>query len=913
MLSFNWLVTISLAYVAGLFIVAFIAERRAANGKLGFFSSPLTYTLSLSVYCTAWTYYGAVGSAARNGLEFITIYIGPTLIFIGWWWLLRKLVRIGNNQRITSIADLISARYGKSSTLAVIITVLCVIGSTPYIALQLQSLSLSFSVLSDSQGDLATSPTIGSTALWAAIGLALFTIIFGTRNLDANERHHGVVSAIALEAIVKLLALLAVGIFVLWGLADGPSDVLARIPQNFTNIDNIYTPRWVTLIFLSATAVICLPRMFQVIVVENENERHLATASWAFPLYLFLMSLFVLPIAVVGLDILPQGSNPDLFVLTIPLSQDQDILAMLSFLGGFSSATSMVIVAAIALSTMVSNHIVLPLWLWLTISRSPTSEDVRTLLLRSRRISIGAILGLGLLYYELTSGSESLAAIGLIAFLGVAQILPALIGGLFWERATRIGALMGISSGFILWALTSFLPSFEGNFILSKTAIDQGIFGLSFLKPNALMGMKIDDPLVHATLWSLSVNCFAFIFGSLMTNPRPVEQLQGQLFINVFNQAKQEVTLSRQTTSEELHILSQRILGHDTTRRLFANAARAQNLDPYHLPTATSDFIAQLEREFAGSVGAATAHAMINQITVGEPVSVEDLIAVADETAQIMEYSAKLEAQSNELERAAEQLREANTKLRQLGEQKDAFLSQVSHELRTPMTSIRTFAEILRDEKNIEKEQLFHFASIIHDESIRLTYLLDEILDLSFLEHGRIQLKLSHTHFGKIIERALYATQTLRNQSGAQIIVPEPLKDLDITTDANRLSQVLINLISNAIKHSNRTAPVINFHFTQFEHILQIEISDNGAGISAENAELIFQKFAKLSSEQGAGSAGLGLPISREIVRNLGGKLLYKGNNPGAVFHIILPLRPVNKSPDVAHIKDADHAPLARI
>lgn len=889
MLSFNLLVTICLIYVTALFFVAFLAERRAKQGNLSFLTSPVTYTLSISVYCTAWTYYGAVGSAARNGLEFVTIYLGPTLVFIGWWWILRKLVRIGNTQRITSIADLISARYGKSTTLAVIITILSVVGTTPYIALQLQSLTLSFSVFSNEAANIDAASSPMQTALWAAIGLAVFTIIFGTRNLDANERHHGVVTAIALEAIVKLVALLAVGIFVVWGVGEGPSDILSRIQPTLNQTQDIFTPRWVTLIFLSATAVICLPRMFQVIVVENSDEKHLATASWAFPLYLFLMSLFVLPIAIAGLDMLPAGSNPDLFVLTIPLSQNQDALATLAFLGGFSSATSMVIVASIALSTMVSNHIVLPLWLRLTLHRSPTSEDVRTLLLRSRRISIAAILGLGFLYYQFTSGTGSLAAIGLIAFLGVAQILPALLGGLFWESSTRKGALYGIVCGFILWAYTSFLPSFDGNFILSENALANGPFGIGFLRPSALFYINIDDPLVHAVVWSLGVNALAFIFGSLTSQPRPIERLQAGQFIHVFDRAQRSRTLTRQITSEELHILSQRILGHEMTREVFNRAAQKQRHPTGRLPDPTNEFIGQLEREFAGSVGAATAHAMIGQIASGDIISVEDLIAVADETAQIMEYSARLQTQSTELEKTAEQLRHANSKLRQLSEQKDAFLSQVSHELRTPMTSIRSFAEILRDDKNIDDAQLSHFSSIIHDESIRLTYLLDEILDLSFLEHGRVQLNVKKVAFGTIIERAKNATQTIRHQSNAVVKITPQLLELELETDANRLSQVLINLISNAIKHSGQAKPEIRFDCKTHEHALLIEVADNGSGISSENAELIFQKFAKLSSEQSAGSAGLGLPISREIVRNLGGKLLYVGNNPGAVFHIILP------------------------
>ena len=395
MVPFNILVGVCLFYVGLLFVVAWAAERRAARGRARWLRSPMVYTLSLSIYCTAWTFYGAVGYAARSGLEFATIYLGPSLVMVGWWWLLRKLVRVGRAQRVTSIADLISSRYGKSNILGVIVTLIAVVAATPYIALQLQSVTLSFAVFASGAPQGWALPGQGATALWVAGGLAIFTILFGTRNLDANERHHGVVMAIALEAVVKLIALLAVGIFVVWGVAGGWSEVFARIDASPIADWPLKPARWIGLTMVSAAAVVTLPRMFQVMVVENSDERHLATASWAFPLYLLLMSLFVVPIAVVGLSVLPAGANPDLFVLTLPLAFDQGKLAMLAFLGGFSSATSMVIVAAIALATMVSNHIIVPLWLALREGGARAPGDVRGLVLMSRRVSIAGILALG--------------------------------------------------------------------------------------------------------------------------------------------------------------------------------------------------------------------------------------------------------------------------------------------------------------------------------------------------------------------------------------------------------------------------------------------------------------------------------------------------------------------------------------
>ena len=406
----NLLILVCTVYVALLFLVAFVAERSAMRGRGRWLRSPMVYTLSLSIYCTAWTFYGAVGYAARSGLEYITIYLGPTIVMIGWWWVLRKLVRVGRAQRVTSIADLISARFGKSNLLAVGVTILAVVGTTPYIALQLQSVTLSFASFADAVGQ--PGPGDGaraSTALWVAMGLALFTVLFGTRNLDANERHHGVVMAIAVEAVVKLVALLAVGVFVVWGLSGGVNETLARIDASKIGNWQMDGGRWAALTFLSAAACLCLPRMFQVMVVENADEAHLRTASWAFPGYLLLMSLFVVPIAVMGLERLPEGANPDLFVLTLPLAEGQTALAIFSFLGGFSSATSMVIVAALALATMVSNHMVMPLWLRWTGGRASVSGDVRHVVLLSRRISIAGVVALGYVYYRTTGGGAALA------------------------------------------------------------------------------------------------------------------------------------------------------------------------------------------------------------------------------------------------------------------------------------------------------------------------------------------------------------------------------------------------------------------------------------------------------------------------------------------------------------------------
>ncbi|SPH17446.1 Sensor protein kinase WalK [Defluviimonas aquaemixtae] len=890
MVPFNILVAVCLAYVCLLFLVAFGAERRAERGRVRWLRSPLVYTLSLSIYCTAWTFYGAVGYAARSGLEFVTIYLGPTIVVIGWWVILRKLVRIGQTQRVTSIADLISARYGKSNLLGVIVTVIAVVAATPYIALQLQSVTLSFGVFASGTPEGWGLPDQGATALWVAVGLALFTILFGTRNLDANERHHGIVMAIALEAVVKLVALLAVGIFTVWGVAGGLGDVMARIETSSIADWPLKPGRWIGLTFVSAAAILTLPRMFQVMVVENSDERHLVTASWAFPLYLMLMSLFVIPIAVVGLDTLPEGANPDLFVLTLPLAEGRGGLAMLAFLGGFSSATSMVIVAAIALATMVSNHVVTPLWLSMREGGARAPGDVRGLILMSRRVSIVAILALGYIYYSFSGGSAALAAIGLIAFVGVAQILPAMIGGIFWRGATGTGAALGLGVGFLVWLYTLYLPSFGASGVLSERLMAEGPAGVAWLRPYALFGIEGMDPLLHALFWSMALNTGVFLTASLMSFPGPVERMQGLTFVNVFEQDPgTRGWLRGGAEAEDLLIMSQGIIGAEEAQGFFQAEATRQGKVGY-LPDTTPDFIERLERRLSGAVGAATAHAMIAQFADGAAVSAQDLLAVASEAQQILEYSTQLEAKSDELERTARQLSEANEKLRDLSVQKDAFLSQISHELRTPMTSIRAFSEILMDPE-LPAELQEKYATVIHDETIRLTRLLDDLLDLSVLENRKVQLNVKVANLHDLINHAVQSASNTRPERVFTIHRDLPSEHIPVITDTDRLVQVFINLVSNARKYCDAAKPELTISARRRGGRITVDFIDNGSGIPRASQRLIFEKFSRLTDTARAGGAGLGLAICREIMANLSGSIAYLPGQGGAAFRVSLPVR----------------------
>lgn len=883
MLHVDLAVIACLSYVMVLFGVAFAGDRRARRDPGGWLASPLVYTLSISIYCSSWTFFGAVGSAATRGMEFVTIYLGPAVVFIGWWVFLRKLVTIGRVHQITSIADLISARFGKNPLLGAMVTVIALVATGPYIALQLKAITASFQVVTFPQDAVAAAgqpiePDY-AIAFWIAAGLCVFSIMFGVRNIDVNERHQGVIAAIALEAVVKLTALLAIGLWVVLGLAETPAEVFANAPASLVDPQPGYGARWVTLCLLAGAAVICLPRQFHVTVVENSSERQIRTASWLFPLYLFLICLFVVPIAIAGLNRLPAGSDPDLFVLTLPLAFDQNALALLAFLGGFSSATSMVIVSSIALSTMISNHIVMPLALR-SVLRTASPQVMRGFILGTRRASIVFIVFLGFVYFRLSGSSDALAAIGLISFCGFAQFLPGLVGGLYWRSATHGGAIAGLAGGFLVWAYTLFLPSFEGFFLMPAGVIESGPFGWAWLRPYALFGLPGPDSLVHATLWSLGVNAALFVAVSLLSEPTPLARLQSTLFVDVFRrQTESELRVIRRTARlADLHQVAARVLGPVEAVQLFERegAGRAT--------MASDELVSLVEQRLAANIGAASARALVSSVVASETIGVDELKRLAGETEQIRAYSTELERKSRQIAATAAELSEANERLREVDIRKDEFLSQISHEVRTPMTSIRSFSDILLNNRDIEEAEKLRFLSIIQSESLRLTRLLDGILDASRMETGDTSWNAARFDPETAIDHAMESCEALARSAGVTLRRARRARKARLMGDPDRFAQVFINLISNAIKYNTAAAPTVTVSSTCAKGIYEARVADNGPGIPRRERERIFMKFVRGPAPPQPGT-GLGLAISRQIVERFGGSLsLAEGRSKGAEF-----------------------------
>jgi signal transduction histidine kinase len=631
-----------------------------------------------------------------------------------------------------------------------------------------------------------------------------------------------------------------------------------------------------------------LPRQFQVTVVENKDESHLKKAIWLFPLYMLAINVFVLPIAFGGLLHFPSGrTEADWFVLTLPMSQQQELLALVVFIGGLSAATGMVIVETIALSTMVCNDLVMPVLLRMRALRLGQRRDLTGLLLGIRRGAIVLILLLGYLYFKLAGEAYALVSIGLISFAAVAQFAPAALGGIFWKRGTRRGALAGLAAGFAVWLYTLLLPAFARSGWLPLGFLEHGPFGLEWLKPLALFGAAGLDQITHAMVWSMVANVGAYVGVSLARAPDAEEQRQASRFVDVFKRpaGAHGVRPRRGTASDaELFNMLARFVGLRAASEAFAeHARRGKDADLVHF----------VENQLAGVIGTASAHIMLASVVKEDALTLDEVRTVLDEASQIVVYSHRLEQKSQELERATQELRAANERLTELDRMKDEFVSTVSHELRTPLTSIRSFTEILHDNPGLPAAQRERFLGIVIKETERLTRLIGQVLDVSRLESGRVEWHESLLDMRQVIEDTAASTSQLFRERNVRLECELPARVPKVRADLDRIVQVLVNLLSNAVKFIEPQHGRVRIALAEEEGFLRVDVRDNGPGVRPEHRELIFEKFRQAGDPltgkpQGS---GLGLYISRRIVEHSGGRLwLSSRPGEGACFSFTLPL-----------------------
>ncbi len=907
MLSTETVIFVSLCYIGILFCIAHFGDKRADAGK-SIISNPYTYALSLAVYCTAWTFYGSVGMAASDGPGFLTIYLGPTLTASLGWLVIKKIIRISKIHRITSIADFIASRYGKSMLLGGVVTVIAVLGIIPYISLQLKAISTSFLLIR--QYPTVSAPIQHSeltilldTTFYVATILAVFAILFGTRHLDATERHEGLVAAIAFESMVKLVAFIVVGIFVTYFLYDGMGDLFQKA-QNNDATKNLFTLdfgkgdylNWSVYIFLSMIAVVFLPRQFQVTVVENVNEKHLDKAMWLFPLYLLMINIFVLPVTIAGLvQFKGTGVDADTFMLTLPMINEHPFLALFVFIGGISAATGMVIVETVALSTMICNDLVMPVLLHITSLNLARRNDLSNILVAIRRGSIMLVLMMGYVYFHFTGEFYTLVSIGLVSFAAVAQFAPALLLGIFWKGGTMKGALFGLTAGFFVWFYTLFLPSLAGAGLLSHQFLEHGPFGLSFLKPFQLFGMNVFDRISHSVFWSMVANVGAYIVGSLFSKPTAIEHTQAAMFVDVFKYSGkiQDPSIWRGTAYvPDLVSMLEQFLGKEKTQSALSDYGKEHNISWNQSLTTDPGLVNHVEKLLAGAIGSASARVIVSSVVKEEPLGIKEVMGILDETRHAIIHS-------RELEKATAELKAANERLQELDRLKDDFISTVSHELRTPLTSIQSLAEILHDYPDIDTAKQREFTTIIIRETRRLTRLIIQVLDFQKMESDRMKWNITRINMLDVVKDAVEATSLLVSNKKIKMDEILPERVAIVSGDRDQLIQAMVNLISNAVKFCHPEKGFIIVKLVENAENLTVSVKDNGIGISKEDQSIIFKKFQQVQDPaMGRPSGtGLGLSITRRIIDFHSGVMSVESlPGHGAVFSFTIPIKLDEKS-----------------
>ncbi|MDP3679419.1 MAG: sensor histidine kinase [Flavobacterium sp.] len=888
------LLLILMLYLSILFYIAYWSEKRSHSKWT---NNPYIYSFSLAVYCTAWTYYGSIGVAAESGLSYLPIYLGPILIIPTWMIILKRIIRISRVNKISSIADFISLRYGNSRFLGALVTIICIFGILPYISLQLKSISDTFHIVTKTQ---ASSNIFTDTTTYVCMALALFASYYGTKYVDASEKRRGIVTAVAMESILKLVFFLIIGIYVTYFVFDGFDDIYqkAAVLKDFDKKNTIggitNGINWFFLCVLSMFAIFLLPRQFHTAIVENNKETHIRTAIWLFPLYLLLFNLFVFPIAWGG-NILFEGKghNSDTYSLLIPQLFDNNVLTVLVFLGGFSAAISMIIVSSIALATMLSNNLLIPYGFIGSLENSSQKKNSKRIV-NSRKIGIFSLIILAYAIYRIFILDYSLVSIGLVSFVVIAQLAPSFFGAIFWKRGSKNGAVTGIILGFLTCFYTLLIPYAIGITKSTSLFIQEGPWGIELLKPFQLFGLDYLEPIPHAVFWSLLINIMSYAAVSVSFKGNYRERNYAEMFVDIdkyiTNHENAFVWKGTAYISDIQKVL-QRFLGEDRTKRALTIFNLKYNIDK-NITTADARFIKFAENLLTGHIGTASAKILISSVVKEDKISLPEVLRILEESKENIIINKKLTDTSNELKKISEQLKNANQELVNKDIQKDEFLDTVTHELRTPITAIRAASEILHDDDDIPEELRKQFLQNIISESDRLNRLIDKILDLEKFETGKQKIYLSKNNITKTIKKTLDSLNQLIKNKNITVEFKDSNKEIRAFYDEERIVQVIHNLLSNAIKFCSETDGKIVLSILENETNIEVKIHNNGKIIKEEDAEAIFDKFYQSRNQnikKPIGS-GLGLAICKQIIEHHKGSIWSENNvTDGATFIFTLP------------------------
>ncbi|TLX24895.1 GHKL domain-containing protein [Chryseobacterium indologenes] len=882
-----------LFYLALLFLVAHLAEKK--RSKL-WINNPYIYALSLAVYCTAWTYYGSIGVAATSGLNYLPIYIGPIMIIPAWIYINTRIVRISRVNKISSLADFISLRYGNSRSLSAIITIVCLLAIVPYIGLQIKAISETFHLVTETA---MSQDILTDNATFVVILIALFSSYYGTRYVDASEKRLGIISAIALESFLKLFFIIILGFFVIYYVFDGFSDIYQKASRfedfkeknTFNGIEGAMN--WMVLCMISATAICILPRQFHTAIVENRQEKHIKTAIWFFPLYLLIFTVFIFPIAWGGRLIFDgQKVNPEFYSILIPQHFDNTLITVLVFLGGLSSCISMIIISAITLSIMLSNNLIIPYGL-LGKFKSENEEQNTRNITNIRKFSIFALIIMAFVFYKYFILKTSLDSVGLISFVIIGQLAPAFFGALFWRRGSYKGAVVGLAAGLVICYFGLIIPQYYFSYnqelkgILRDMYDGFGFFAIPYL-----------GRIPQIFFWSLLVNTGLFTIISVSTKGNYRERNFAELYVDIdkYIQNHENAFIWRGTAYvSDIKNILERFLGKNKTEQALRIFNLKYNIDS-QTETADSRFIKFSENLLAGRIGTASAKILIEGVTKEDKISLKEVLNILEESQENISLNKKLTEQSEELQKLSDDLRTANESLIIKDRQKDDFLDSVAHELRTPITAIRSAGEILADDDDIPFEIKQEFLNNIITESDRLSEIINDILYLDKLQHGEISLHIRKNNIIETYKKAVNPLLHLIQQKNIHLSEVNLLNQFIFEYDEARMIQLFQNILGNALKFTDEQG-TIQTKLSEKDEKLIISFFNTGKHIPEEDLEMIFDKFYQSRNQnilKPTGS-GLGLAISKKIVQAHGGNIKAENSGLGVTFTISIPEKTIKE------------------
>jgi len=877
------LFAIIMLYLALLFFIAFWAEKRKSNFWA---NNPYVYSLSLAVYCTAWTYYGSIGVAANQGLEYLAIYIGPIIIIPAWIVINSKIIRISRVNKISSIADFISLRYGNSRSFGAIISVVCILAIIPYIGLQIKAISDTFHLVTKSENP---NNIFTDTATYVVLLIAIFSSYYGTRYVDASEKRLGIISAVAVESFLKLIFFVILGIFVTYGIFNGFDDIYEKaknLPEftqrnSFNGLEGSFN--WMLTSMLSMTAIFLLPRQFHTTIIENRKENHLKTAIWVFPLYLLIFNFFVFPIAWGGkILFLGQNVNPELFPILIPQKFGSILISVIVFLGGLSASISMIIISSITLSIMLSNNVIIP-YGWIDTFKTKNDTFNNKNIVNIRKVSIFLLIITAFVFYKYLILESSLFSVGLVSFVLIAQLAPSFFGAIFWRRGTYTGAVIGLILGILICYINLIIPQYL-KAINPELAINQYRI-LQFFKIPYL------ETIPQVFFWSLLANATVFTIISVSSKGNYRERNYAEIYVDINryiqNHEGAYIWKGKANVSDIRRILV-KFLGDKKTKQALKIFNLKYNIDDEN-DTADSRFIKFSENLLSGRIGTASAKILIEGVTKEDKISLPEVLKILEESKENITLNRKLTEQSRQLRRLSDDLRSANSSLIEKDKQKDDFLDSVTHELRTPITAIRAAGEILLDDDDIPVEIKKDFLENIISESDRLNEIINDILYLDKLESGTIKLNINKNNIIDTYHKALKPIYHLIQQKNIHHSEINLLNDNEFYYDEARIIQVFQNILGNAYKFTEESG-MIQVKFQEKDNLLKIGIFNTGKKIPDEDIDLIFDKFyqSKHQNIRKPVGTGLGLAICKKIIDAHQGKIYAENKEIGVTINILM-------------------------